>query len=121
MKFLIIGDLHGNKPEINYSGFDAVIAPGDFCGDKHTRKFKLMWEKANKKSKSHIDWDKFVEYKISKKQIKEGDKKSLEEFRKLEFEAFKDLKLEKEIRKGGLKDAHHRITKEEKARLSWLQ
>ncbi len=33
MKFLIIGDLHGNKPRIHYKGFDAMIAPGDFCSD----------------------------------------------------------------------------------------
>jgi Icc-related predicted phosphoesterase len=33
MKFLIIGDLHGNMPEIYYKDFDAIIAPGDFCSD----------------------------------------------------------------------------------------
>ena len=33
MKFLIIGDLHGNRPKIYFKEFDAIIAPGDFCSD----------------------------------------------------------------------------------------
>lgn len=33
MKFLIVGDLHGNIPEIQFKEFDAIIAPGDFCSD----------------------------------------------------------------------------------------
>ena len=32
VKFLIIGDLHGNKPKIHFKDFDAIIAHGDFCG-----------------------------------------------------------------------------------------
>jgi Icc-related predicted phosphoesterase len=31
MKYLIIPDLHGQKPKIFYKGFEAIIAPGDFC------------------------------------------------------------------------------------------
>jgi Icc-related predicted phosphoesterase len=31
MKYLIIPDLHGQKPRIFYKGFEAIIAPGDFC------------------------------------------------------------------------------------------
>ncbi len=27
MKFLIIGDLHGQIPEVHYKSFDAIIAP----------------------------------------------------------------------------------------------
>lgn len=34
MKFLIISDLHGQKPNIHYKNFDAIIAPGDFCSDE---------------------------------------------------------------------------------------
>jgi len=33
MKFLIVGDLHGQKPKIYFRNFDAIIAPGDFCSD----------------------------------------------------------------------------------------
>ncbi len=33
MKFLIVGDLHGNRPKIHFKEFDAIIAPGDFCSD----------------------------------------------------------------------------------------
>ncbi len=32
-KFLIIGDLHGQKPNIHFKDYDAIIAPGDFCSD----------------------------------------------------------------------------------------
>jgi len=38
MRYLIVGDLHGQMPLIHYKGFDAIIAPGDFCSDA-TRKF----------------------------------------------------------------------------------
>jgi Icc-related predicted phosphoesterase len=31
MKYLIIPDLHGQKPRIHFKGFEAIIAPGDFC------------------------------------------------------------------------------------------
>ena len=33
VKFLIIGDLHGQKPDIHFKDYDAIIAPGDFCSD----------------------------------------------------------------------------------------
>jgi Icc-related predicted phosphoesterase len=39
MKFLILGDLHGNKPNIYFKGFDAIIAPGDFCSDAGIREY----------------------------------------------------------------------------------
>ncbi|MFB6199510.1 MAG: metallophosphoesterase, partial [Candidatus Nanohaloarchaea archaeon] len=32
MKILIIGDCHGEKPEIPDEEFDLVLAVGDFCG-----------------------------------------------------------------------------------------
>ena len=34
MKILVIGDLHGQKPNIYYDDFEAIIAPGDFCSDE---------------------------------------------------------------------------------------
>ena len=37
VKFLVIGDLHGNKPKIYTKDFDAIIAPGDFCSDNLRR------------------------------------------------------------------------------------
>jgi len=33
MRFLIIGDLHGQMPVFSVTDFDAIIAPGDFCSD----------------------------------------------------------------------------------------
>ncbi len=41
MKFLIIGDLHGQKPKIHFKDFDAIIAPGDFCSDA-TKKYRFQ-------------------------------------------------------------------------------
>ena len=37
---LIMGDLHGQKPEIYAHDFDAVIAPGDFCSDAPKKQYK---------------------------------------------------------------------------------
>ncbi len=34
MKFLIVGDLHGQMPKIFFKEFDAITAPGDFCSDE---------------------------------------------------------------------------------------
>lgn len=31
MRILVLGDLHGQKPEIHFDSFDAIMAPGDFC------------------------------------------------------------------------------------------
>lgn len=33
MKLLVVGDCHGEKPEIESRDFDAIIATGDICGD----------------------------------------------------------------------------------------
>ncbi len=32
-RFLIISDLHGAMPRLDVRGYDAIIAPGDFCSD----------------------------------------------------------------------------------------
>ena len=70
MKFLIIGDLHGNRPKIYFKEFDAIIAPGDFCSDAlrtvmfqalqlrlKDPKSKVMWWEliSGKKAKAMID------------------------------------------------------------------
>ena len=33
VKFLVLGDLHGDIPIIHSNSFDAIICPGDVCGD----------------------------------------------------------------------------------------
>lgn len=47
MKFLILADLHGAKPEIYSKEFDAIICPGDFCDNSKFRglSFKAMLER----------------------------------------------------------------------------
>jgi len=56
VKFLIIGDLHGQKPKIHYKDFDAIIAPGDFCSDSSK---SIMFEEVKirlKNPNSKIRW-----------------------------------------------------------------
>lgn len=54
-KFLIIGDLHGNKPIISTKEFDAMIAPGDFCSD-NLRKYMFKALKRRLKTKGEVKW-----------------------------------------------------------------
>lgn len=39
MRFLVVGDLHGALPKIRFTGFDAIIAPGDFCSSDGIRRY----------------------------------------------------------------------------------
>lgn len=41
MKYLIIGDLHGEKPLVHFKDFDAVICTGDFCSSE-ARKYMFQ-------------------------------------------------------------------------------
>lgn len=72
MKFLIVGDLHGNKPKVYYEDFDAIIAPGDFCSDA-TRKyqFQALREKLQN-PKSKIRWYDLIGKKEAKKMIEKS-------------------------------------------------
>ncbi|MDP1695105.1 MAG: metallophosphoesterase [Candidatus Woesearchaeota archaeon] len=82
MKFLIIGDLHGNRPKIYFKEFDAIIAPGDFCSDalrtvmfqalqlrlKDPKSKVMWWELISRRKaqamidKSRADGRKILEY-----------------------------------------------------------
>jgi len=78
MKFLIIGDLHGNKPKTYYNGFDAIVAPGDFCSDA-TRKYmfqalKDRLENPNSKLKWYDLTGKTQARKMIKKSLSDGRK-----------------------------------------------
>jgi len=42
MKFLICGDLHGNRPKIYFQDFDAIITPGDFCSSDEIRRYDFQ-------------------------------------------------------------------------------
>lgn len=57
MKFLIVGDLHGQKPNIYFEDFDAIIAPGDFCSSDAIRPlmFQALKERL-KDPKSKVQW-----------------------------------------------------------------
>lgn len=83
IKFLIIGDLHGIKPKIHTKDFNAIICPGDICGDNlrpyikkwilkrtelnedHTLDFDQFcpkWKQKNSKKKSEIKGKKILKY-----------------------------------------------------------
>ncbi|MEK6974599.1 MAG: metallophosphoesterase, partial [Nanoarchaeota archaeon] len=69
MKFLIVGDLHGNKPSIYYKGFDSVIAPGDFGSDaSRVYMFEALKEQL-KNPKSKIQWYDVVGNKKAKEMV----------------------------------------------------
>ncbi|MFC1774983.1 metallophosphoesterase [Nanoarchaeota archaeon] len=72
MKFLIIGDLHGSMPNIYFRGYDAIIAPGDFCSDE-SRKYMM---EGMRKGKHWVDL-------VGKRKAKIIIKKSLEDGRKV--------------------------------------
>lgn len=72
MKLLIVGDLHGQMPEIYFNDFDAIIAPGDFCSDA-VRKymFQALKERiANPNSKA--EWYDLMGKEIAKDAIEKS-------------------------------------------------
>lgn len=78
MKFLIIGDLHGNKLKIHFRDFDAIIAPGDFCLDE-ARKYMfqaLRWNMQN--PNANIEWYDIVGKKRAKKIVQRSIAKGRE-------------------------------------------
>jgi len=84
LKFLLIGDLHGEKPEIlvNLDDVDAIIAPGDFCSDEIRPHINLMLKKRKETGNDDIDLDEFV----SKKKREKFEKNSIKKGREiLEF------------------------------------
>src|SRR3989338_10560196 len=81
MKFLIVGDLHGNMPKIHYKNFDAVIAPGDFCSDavrKYMFKALKLWME---NPKERLEWYDLSE--VGRTKAKKEIKKSIKDGRKI--------------------------------------
>ncbi len=78
VKFLIIGDLHGNIPKIYSKDFDAIIAPGDFCSDA-LRKHLFSVMKINSDLSIDLNWHDLM----SKSEAKKMVKKSLKDGRKI--------------------------------------
>ncbi len=79
MKFLLIGDLHGQKPKLKTKDFDAIIAPGDFCSDKIRKYYFQAMKKQQKNPTKKISLDQF----ISKERISKLKKQSLQDGRKI--------------------------------------
>ena len=79
MKFLVVGDLHGNKPNIYFEDFDAIIAPGDFCSDTLRKyMFQALKEKL-KNPECKTEWYDIVGKREARKMIE----KSLSDGRKV--------------------------------------
>lgn len=79
MKFLLIGDLHGQNPNIHFKDFDAIIAPGDFCSSDEIRKLDFEAIKKRLQDPScNIKWyelaGKIKTRKILKESFKDGRK-----------------------------------------------
>jgi len=77
MRFLIVGDLHGQKPKIHFKDFDAIIATGDFCSSDEIRRYKFQALKEKLQNPSfNIKWydlaGKEKVTKLIKKSIKDG-------------------------------------------------
>lgn len=71
MKFLIIGDLHGNIPRIYFKKFDALIIPGDFCSDKGIREiYSIRYKEFLKNPYNCRDWWEICGKTKAKKLIK---------------------------------------------------
>lgn len=69
IKLLVIGDLHGNIPNINQNDFDAIIAPGDFCSD-NLRRYMFEAVKMNiKNTKKKIRWEDLTGKELGKKEV----------------------------------------------------
>ena len=86
MKFLIIGDLHGDIPRIYFKDFDAIIAPGDFCSDKELRLlynkyFKYLREYPKTKLEFEAFYKKILKLKGS--QISKMSENSIKAGRKI--------------------------------------
>jgi Icc-related predicted phosphoesterase len=80
MKFLVVGDLHGSKPNVYFKDFDAIVAPGDFCSTDEIRKyqFQLLQKKIDMQG-FNGEW-----YDIpGREKAKEIIEKSLEDGRKI--------------------------------------
>lgn len=78
-RFLIIGDLHGNKPLISTKDFDAIIAPGDFCSDKGIREYiQAAYKQFLQNPENYKEWYDLSGKIKAKKLIKNSMKKGRE-------------------------------------------
>ena len=78
VRILVVGDLHGQIPEIHFDDFDCIVAPGDFCSDNLK---SLMFETV----KQSINGEPLVFWyeKLGKRKSKQAMNKSLKDGRKV--------------------------------------
>ena len=72
MRFLIVGDLHGNMPKFYRKDFDAIIAPGDFCSDAPRKYMFQVIRERMQNPKSKVEWYDLAGRKKAKKMIKKS-------------------------------------------------
>jgi Icc-related predicted phosphoesterase len=85
IRFLIIGDLHGVKPNIYFKKdkFDAIIFPGDVCSDKELRVHTNNWVASWGKTKTpYKEFEKYID-KFGRKKYEKLGKNSIIEGRKI--------------------------------------
>jgi Icc-related predicted phosphoesterase len=84
MKILVIGDLHGRKPNIHSKDFDCIVQVGDFCDDSKFRPYIKKWFKLVKKDRSSAPSDEeFIVQRVGKKGLKALYKQSLQGGRRI--------------------------------------
>ncbi len=71
VKFLVIGDLHGQLPKVRVRGYNAVIATGDFCSDP-MRKYEWISYRKSLKEGREISWVEICGVKEAKQLIKKS-------------------------------------------------
>lgn len=92
MRFLILGDLHGQESKFYFKDFDAIITPGDFCPLDNIR--KLMFEVITRKQKnkdSKFKWYELCGKREARKLIKDSiskGRKVLENLNSFEVPVF---------------------------------
>ena len=72
MKFLVIGDLHGQLPRVPDVEFDAIIAPGDVCSDQGIKPLMLEAVKARSEGEEVHDWWDVVSREKAEKLVNES-------------------------------------------------
>ena len=56
MKFLVVGDLHGQHPVVPDVDFDAIIVPGDVCSDEGIKPLMMQAVAARSAGEEVVDW-----------------------------------------------------------------
>ncbi len=78
MKILVVGDLHGVKPQIHFEDFDCIVQVGDVCDDsKIAPLYKKYFEILKEDSDFILDADEFFIGEVGKRNFQQYEKNSL--------------------------------------------